>query len=108
LAPLDAAGDARPRPARRPRRRRTRRRAAPEADPAHLQRAPAAAHPSGPRPSTPPRRPGDLVPMATTTPIPRPYQPLPPPSGRTSMIDDLRLEHYRDLIVEVTGSAVAP
>src|SRR3954467_8779262 len=86
LAPLDPVGDARPRPAGRPRRRRTRRRAAPGADSAHLQRAPAAAHPSGPRPSTPPCRPGDLVPVAPTAPIPRPRQPLPPPSGRTPMI----------------------
>src|SRR5215213_5143089 len=87
LAALDPAGDARPRPARRSGRRRTRRGSSTgRTDPAHLQRAAAAAHPPGPRPGTPPRRSGGLVPMAATTPIPLPCQPLPPPSRRPFMI----------------------
>src|SRR3954452_23072340 len=87
VAALDAAGDAGPRAARRSRRRRTRRRRSTgRTDPAHLQRTAAAAHPPGHRTSTPPRRSRGLVPMAATTPIPRPHQPLPPPSRRTFMI----------------------
>src|SRR3954468_11111142 len=87
VAALDAAGDAGPRAARRSRRRRTRRRRSTgRTDPAHLQRAAAAAHPPGHRTSTPPRRSPDLVPVAATTPVPRPYQPLPPPSGSLLMI----------------------
>src|SRR3954465_6173572 len=87
LAALDAAGHARPRAARRSRRRRTRRgRAAGRADPPPLPRAAAPARPPGPRTRPATRRPGGLVPLAATTPMPRPRQPLPSPSGRPLMI----------------------